>query len=702
MKKFYTGIVNHRRFILAFFVAATVCCAFLQSLVSVNYDITDYLPPEAPSSLALDVMEEEFDSGIPNARIMIRDVSIAQALNYKEQLKNIDGVQEVTWLDDTVDVTIPLEMMDQDVLDTYYKDNTALFSVTIDEHKRVQAVDDIRTLIGEENAMTGSAVATAAATKNTVIEIYQIAAFAVVFVFLVLLLTTTSWMEPVIVLAGLGVAIIMNAGTNLIFGEISFVTNAAGNILQLAVSLDYSVFLIHRFEECRKEYPDPKEAMVDALCKSTGSILSSGLTTVIGFVALCLMQFKLGPDLGLALAKGVALSLIAVFIFMPALILSSYKLLDRMHHKSLMPSFRKFGSFVTKVMLPLVCVFAALILPSYLASNANDYYYGASHMFGPDTQTGKDIKQVEEIFGQSDNYVLLVPKGDTASEKALSSELHELPQVTSVISFVDMAGAEIPTEYLDADTLALLESDHYSRMVLSLDTDYEGKKTFQLVEEIRALADTYYPGSYYLAGEGVSTYDLMDTVTADMVKVNLLAIGAVFVVLLVMLKSITLPVILVLSIETAIWINLSLPYFTGSTVFYIAYLIITSIQLGATVDYAILLSDRYREVRNSQPFPAASLSKQERGREIRKAKKEALAVTVSTVTVSLLVSGSTLTVVGFLLGYMSSNELLAQLGIFLGVGALCSLIIVLLVLPGLLYLFDRLFISRKQKAKAAA
>ena len=215
------------------------------------------------------------------------------------------------------------------------------------------------------------------------------------------------------------------------------------------------------------------------------------------------------------------------------------------------------------------------------------------------------------------------------------------------------------------------------------------------MEDIRALADTYYPGSYYLAGEGVSTYDLMNTVTADMVKVNLLAIGAVFVVLLVMLKSITLPVILVLSIETAIWINLSLPYFTSSTVFYIAYLIITSIQLGATVDYAILLSDRYREIRNGQTLPGPALSKQEKRKELRRAKKEALTETVSTVTVSLLVSGSTLTVVGFLLGYMSSNELLAQLGIFLGVGALCSLIIVLLVLPGLLYLFDRLFIPRK-------
>ena len=710
MKKFYSGVVRHRKWIMMFFAAATVACLFLQSLVAVNYDINEYLPPQSASTAALDVMEEEFDGGIPNARIMIRDVSIPEALAYKEELKQIDGVQEVTWLDDTLDITMPTEMMDQDTLESYYKDQTALFTVTIDEHKRVQAVDAIRELIGEDNAMTGSAVATAAATENTVIEVQRIAAFAVLFVFFVLLLTTQSWLEPVIVLLGLGVAIAINAGTNLIFGEISFVTNAAGNILQLAVSLDYSVFLIHRFEECKKENSNAGEAMVDALCKSTGSILSSGLTTVIGFVALCLMQFQIGPDLGLALAKGVALSLITVFIFMPAVILASYRLLEKTRHKSLMPSFARFGKGVTKVMLPLVCVFAAVIVPAYLASNSNKYYYGASHMFGEGTQTGQDIKQVEEIFGQSDNYVLLVPKGDTSKEKALSDELHKLPQVTSVVSYVDMAGAEIPRDFLDADTLTLLESEHYSRMVLALDTDYEGEETFQLVENIRSLANEYYPGTYYLAGEGVSTYDLMHTVTDDMVKVNALAIIAVLVVLLALLHSLTLPVILVLSIETAIWINLAIPYFTGSTVFYIAYLIIDSIQLGATVDYAILFSDRYREIRQSleqeesqrlleAPDNRTAAQKRAARREL---KKRAAAQTVSAVTVSVLVSGSVLTVVGFLLGYMSSNELLAQIGIFLGVGAISSLVIVLFVLPGLLYLFDGLFISRKHHERSAS
>lgn len=679
MRKFYTAVVHHRKTVMTLFFVIAVVCLLLKDLVGVNYDMNDYLPPDSKSTAALEVMEKEFDGGIPNARVMVKDVTIARALQYKEQLKEIDGVQEVTWLDDTVDITVPIETEDKDTVENYYKDGNALFTVTVEDDKRVEAVNAIRDLIGDGNAMTGSAVSTATATASTVSEIQKIAAFAVLFVLLVLLITTDSWAEPFVILIGLGVAIVINSGTNLIFGEISFVTNAAGSILQLAVSLDYSVFLIHRFAECRKVNPDEKAAMVDALCKSTASILSSGLTTVIGFAALVFMRFQIGPDLGLALAKGVALSLITVFIFMPALILVTHKLLDKTRHRPLVPKFRKFGKFVRVIMLPLVCVFLLLIVPSYLASNANSYYYGSSHIFGEDTKMGKDIKQVESVFGQSDNYVLLLPKGNTSLEKALSDELHKLPEITSIISFVDLAGSEIPTEFLDKDTLALLESENYSRMVLAVEAQYEGEDTFRLVEKIRETAEKYYPGVYYLAGEGVSTYDLMSTITADMVKVNTIAIIAVLVVLILLLKSVSLPVILVVSIETAIWLNLSLPYFTGKKVFYIAYLIISSVQLGATVDYAILFSDRYREYRETC------------------SKKEAIVNTISAVTVSILTSGSVLTVVGFLLGYLSSNGLLAQLGIFLGVGAICSLIIVLFVLPGLMYLFDRLFIRKKDR-----
>ena len=678
MTKFYKHIVNHQKLILAVFLILFMVCLWCKQFVAVNYDMNDYLPEKSPSTVALDLMDQEYDGGIPNARVMVQNVTVPQALEYKEKLLAVDGVTDVTWLDDVASVTVPLETLDTDTVESYYKDGNALFSVTVAEDKRIEAVDAIREIIGDDNAMTGSAVTTAVATTSTVNEISTIAAIAVAFVLFVLILTTTSFAEPFLVLGGLGIAIVINAGSNLMFGEISFVTNAAGNILQLAVSLDYSVFLLHRFAECRQTTSDPKEAMVQALTMSTTSILSSGLTTVIGFLALCLMQFRIGPDLGLALAKGVAISLITVFVFMPALILSTYKLIDKTKHRSFMPSFKGFGKFVSHVMMPLVIVFAILIAPSYLASNANSFYYGASHIFGSKTQLGADTEKIEDAFGQQDTYVLMVPKNSTATQAELSEALHDIPQVKSILSYVDTVGATIPEQYLDTGTLSKLNSDRYTRMVLTVDAAYEGDETFSLVETIRKTAEQYYPGEWYLAGEGVSTYDLMDTVTDDMVKVNLVAIGAVFVVLLFTMKSLILPVILVLSIETAIWINLSIPYFSDQTIFYIAYLIISSIQLGATVDYAILLTDRYKEMRQTY------------------AKREAIIQTISAVAVSVLTSASVLTVVGFLLGIFSTHGLLSQLGYFLGKGTLCSLAIVLFVLPGLLYLFDKLIVKNKK------
>ncbi len=254
MRKFYSWIVDHPKLIISIFAIAFVICAVCKSFVSVDYDMNDYLPEDSASTVALDLMDEEFGSGIPNARVMIEDVSIPEALEYKAQIEDIKGVTDVTWLDDAVAIDAPLETQDSSVVENYYKDGNALFSVTIAEDDRISAVNDIRGLIGDDNAMEGSAVSTATATQSTVSEIAKIAAIAVAFVFFVLLITTTSWVEPVIVMVGLGVAIVINAGSNIIFGEISFVTNAAGNILQLAVSLDYSVFLLHRFTECRKEH----------------------------------------------------------------------------------------------------------------------------------------------------------------------------------------------------------------------------------------------------------------------------------------------------------------------------------------------------------------------------------------------------------------------------------------------------------------
>ena len=681
MRKFYEWVVDHSKQVVVIFTILFIVCAICKGMISVDYDMNDYLPEDSASTKALNLMDEEFDGGVPNARVMVKNVTVPQALSYKEKIEAVDGVNEVTWLDDAVSVDVPLETMDKDTVETYYVNKNALFSVTIDEDKRVSAVKDIRKIIGDDNAMTGSAVSTATATESTTSQISKITVIAVIFVILVLLLTTDAWFEPVIVMIGLAVAIIINAGSNIIFDKISFVTNAAGTILQLAVSLDYSVFLIHRFTECREKNDNPKEAMVDALTMSTSSILSSGLTTVIGFLALCLMRFLIGPDLGMALAKGIAISLITVFTFMPCLILMTYKWLDKSKHKALLPSFRGFGKIVCKVMFPVLAIFALTIVPSYLASNSNSFYYGSSKIFNEKTKTGADTAEIENIFGKSDTYVLMVPKEDKATQKKLSDELHNISQVKSIISYVDSVGVEIPESYLDEETYSKLCSDKYTRMVISVDAEYEGSETFNLVKKVRDTAEKYFPDKWYLAGEGVSTYDLMDTITSDMTKVNLVAIGAVFVVLLFSLRSVVLPVLLVLGIETAIWINLSIPYFADQPIFYIAYLIISSVQLGATVDYAILFTERYKEYR------------QEYG------KKESVINTVSAVTVSILTSGSVMTVVGFLLGIVSTHGLLSQLGYFLGKGTLCSLVIVFFALPGMLYLFDKTFIKKDEGKK---
>lgn len=681
MHQFYTGVVKRKKLVIICFAIVIMVSFLCSRYVAVNYDITDYLPENTHSTISLELMREEFGGGIPNARVMIRDVSIPEALEYKSKIQEVQGVISVMWLDDVTDITLPLSMLDSNALETYYLDDAALMVVTIDENYRISAVSSIREIVAEAGALTGTAVSTADATTNTVGEILKITVIAVLFALLVLILTTTSWLEPVLILAGLGVAILINNGTNLIFGEVSFVTNAAGSVLQLAVSLDYSVFLVHRFHECREHHCSPSDAMVEALEKSMSSILSSGLTTVIGFIALVLMRFRIGADLGLALAKGVIISLIVVFVLLPTLILATYRWVEKTYHKPFLPNFGRAGKLVRKVMIPLACIFAVIVVPSYLGSNANDYLYGSSEIFSDGTQYGDDTAAIAQVFGCNDTYVLMIPKGDTATQKLLSNALHELPEITNIISFVDKAGPEIPPAYLDEATLAQLEGERYSRMVITANVPYEGNATFALVESIRNVANQYYPGDYYLAGTGVSTYDLKETITSDMLLVNLVAIAAVLCVLVLTLKAMVLPFILVLCIETAIWINLTVPYFMEQPIYYLAYLIISSIQLGATVDYAILMTNRYCE--NRKMF----------------VKREAVSQTWSDVFVSIMTSGSVLTVVGFLMGWMSTNQLLAQLGVFLGRGALLSLAIVLFVLPGLLYVSDGLILKKKAKKK---
>ena len=672
MEKFLGFLLKHSKTILVVFGIATVISMIASTAVPVNYNIMDYLPEDSPSTVALDLMDEQYTKGTPNARLMLPDKTIPEVLATKKEIQAIDGINEVTWLDDAANIYQPIEFIEKKTLEEYYKDGDALLVLTVDTDKQEAAIDKVREVAGEGCALSGTAVDSVTAIELTSAEINRIMVYVVLLVFLILMLTTTSWIEPVIFLVTIGVAIMINRGTNLLYGEISFVTNAAGSILQLAVSMDYSIFLLHRFAECREEEPDVTKAMTKAVMKSFGSIMSSGLTTVMGFAALILMRFKIGPDMGIIMAKAIAISLFCVMAFLPALALNCYKLIDKTQHKSWLPSFQKFGSFVLKIKTPMLILFLIVTIPSFMGQQYNSFTYGSSGIYGEGTQPGDETKLIEDTFGKSNLMVLMVPKGSVSTEKALCEELMAYDKVSSLVSYAETVGTSLPMEFVPKDTLSELISDELSRMIITVDTDVEGDEAFGMVEKVRACAQKYYGSSYYLVGETVNSYDLKDVVTADNNVVNAIAIGSIALILLFNFKSLTIPVLLLAVIESSIWINLTVPYFSGETLFYIGYLIISSIQLGATVDYAILFADRYIENRALMP------------------KREAACRTLGDTALSILTSATILTSAGFMLGLFSSNGIISQLGILVGRGAVLSGVLVLFVLPALFYLCDGL------------
>lgn len=673
MERYTQFLLKHRIQVIVLFVAAAAVCAVLSGLVDVNCKLTDYLPGESASTRAIKVMEEEYNQAVPNMRVLIYDVTIPEALEYKERLKAAEGIQEVSWLDDAVNIYEPLEMAPQKTVDEWYQDGNALFSVTVKEDRADEAVAAVREIIGDENCMSGSVVESVAAASDTAKDVRKIMLLAVPIVFLILLLTTSSWFEPVLFLITIGVAILINMGTNLIFGTVSFVTSAAGPVLQLAVSMDYSIFLLHRFEENRSQGLKAETAMCAAVKQSAGRILSCGLTTVAGFLALVFMVFQIGPDLGWAMAKAIIFSLISVLCFLPALAIVTYKLIDRTRHRPLVPGFGGFSSFVMKVRIPLLILVVLLVPVFWLAQNRNSFYYGDSEFYTSEAaQPGRDTKAIRGLYGPSSPVVLMVPRGSLEKEAAMNEELLDLDYVTSVISYANSVGNSIPSDYVPSDTLSSFYSANYSRFIITLDTEEREADWDEKVNAVRSIGEKYYGNEIQYAGDLVSTEDLKTTITRDNLKVSLLAVIFVLCILLVKFRSISLPLIITLVIEASIRINLGLPYFSGTSLFYIGYLMISTMQLGVTIDYAIFFTDRYLELRK------------------RMTKRNAAGQTLKACTLSILTSSLVLTLAGSILGLVSTNGVLSQLGTLIGRGAALSFALVIFVLPSLLMLFDGL------------
>ncbi|WP_226683087.1 efflux RND transporter permease subunit [Sutcliffiella horikoshii] len=632
--------------------------------------MVDYLPDDAQSTKAMEIMEKEFTGSVPDTRVMISDVTIQEAVTYKEKLEAIDGVAEVIWLDDVVDLKKPLEIADQEMVESYYMDGNALFSISVRSGDEVAITDAVYELIGENGAIAGEAINTATSQKMAGNESMYAAMLLVPIIIFILIISTTSWVEPIFFLTAIGVSVLINLGTNIFIGEVSFVTQSVAPILQLAVSLDYAVFLLHSFSDYRKKTKNPEEAMELAMKKSFPAITASAATTFFGFIALTFMDFEIGSDLGLNLVKGIVLSFISVMVFLPALTLFFYKWMDKTQHRSFIPSFEGIGNFVVKLRVPSLLIVLALLVPAFLAQTNTSFTYGFGEL--PDhTRAGADYNKINESFGEITPIVLLVPKGEVAKEEELVEELESMDYVTSVVSYVNMVDPVIPPEYLDEEVRNEFYSENYSRIVINTNQATEGDIPFAIVENVDQAASAYYGDSALSLGESVTLYDIKNTVTKDNILVNVLTVVTIAIVLLIGFRSISIPVVLLLAIQSSVWINLSIPYFSQTSLVFVGYLIISTVQLAATVDYGILFTEAYTHHR-----------KEMSGRK-------AIIKTLDEKTFSISISAAILSSVGFILWITSSNPIVGSIGLLLGRGALLAFIMVLFFLPAMLLVCDR-------------
>ena len=682
-ERFAYAILKHRKLIVGVFLSATLVCAVLATGVKINPTLSDYLPNDADSTVALEVLSKEFDEPVPNVRVMINDLTLMEALEYKQSLSAIKNVSDVTWLDDVVDLNMPLEMADQALVAQYYHyDKTtgrgpahfSLATITGDS-AAINAIYELCDNSPAGGSITGDAIVSYTGKELVSSESTGAIIIVIPIILLILLLSTTSWLEPFLFLLSIGCAVVINMGTNIFIGEVSFITNAIAPILQLAVSLDYSIFLLHAFRDYRNETDEHGEpipstdAMVKAMRRSYPAILASAATTLFGFMALCFMNFGIGPNLGVNLVKGVALSFISISVFLPALTLITCKLVDRTRHRAILPSFKGAGKYVLKARIPaLVCVLL-LIVPCFLAKENSDFIYGLGS-YEPGTRQAADAEAIDNEFGKSTPMVIAVPVGDVVAEKELSGALAELPQVSAVISYARTVGVDIPPEIVDRTTVSRFYSANLARIILYTNAEDEGDASFALVQTVRDLTSSYYD-DYYVASQNAIIYDLKLVITEDNQFVTWLAIIAIGLVILLAFRSISLPVILVLTIETAIWINLSVPYFTGGAIQYIGFLVVSTVQLGATVDYAILYTGRYLAHRKTQT------------------PHEATRVAHGETFQSIIVSALILSVAGAALWISSSSPIVTMLGLLICRGALLSFALTCFFLPGILVILDR-------------
>ena len=684
-------IVRRRNCIEKFFILMVALSAVAALMVRVNYDLTEYLPSWAPTRQGINVMEAEF--GYPGtARVMITDVTIYEAKLYKEQLEAIDGVDSVSWADTVADIYAAQAFLQAADIDDYYKDNCAVYDVIFEkgDSDRVSyaAIDKMRGMLGDRVSISGPTVENKTVSENMAREMPRILAIGVLFIICILTLTTNSWFEPVLFMVTMGAAVIINTGTNIMFGTISFISSNAAALLQIAVAMDYSIFLLHTFTAEKDKGIGVEQAMENALRIAMNAIVSSAFTTVIGFLALALMQFTIGYDIGMVLAKGIVCSMLTVLLLMPALILRWQGIIEKLQHRPFIPPLDKFAKRVFASRYAVAALVLILIVPCYVAQGMTHYMYGTSVVgCAEGTPTWLEKKAIDDVFGMSNTIVVIVPNKGNIIEKQLAEELKAQPYIRKVTALSTALPQGVPESFLPKSLTEKLHTESYSRMLVNVRSDTETDLAFAYDDQIKDIVSRYYPGDTHFIGKTPVAKDIKQIILQDNKEVNVISILGVALVVFMAFGSLAVTLVVLVPIEVAVYVNMALPYLYDEKLAFLGYLMVSSMQLGATVDYSILLTNNYLAMRQEEPD-----------------KKQAAIKTISKSTVSIMTSGLVLTIVGYGLNFMSSVPTVVDLGHLIGRGGLLSMTFVLTLLPLLLTLFDGVIHSgreRTQKIKEA-
>lgn len=679
MQKFGEFVCKHKRIILIIMLILLIPSIIGMKATKINYDILVYLPDDIETIQGENILSEDFNMGAFSI-ILLEDMETKDILKLEDEIKQVDNVAKVISGADVLGTSIPVEMLPDEVKDELYKDNTTVMLVTFKEaissDATMNTVQHLRDITDKHCKISGM-TATLLDTRdlsNSEVAIYVV--IAVVLCLIVLEIALDSYVAPILLLANIGIAILYNMGTNIFLGEISYITKAISAVLQLGVTMDFAIFLYHSYQAELKNTTDRNQAMSIAISKTFTSVLGSSLTTIAGFLALCSMNLTLGKDIGIVMAKGVLFGVISVVTILPSLILMFDKAIQKTKHKELLPKFTTISEFNIKHYKAIIVIFLiALPIALYGYNNTKVYYKLDSSL--PETLDSISANNtLKDKFGLVSQEMILINK-DTPNDEIneMLDKIEELDGVDFTLSYSKLSELGIPEEMLPEDLLSIFQSDKYQMILINSKYEIATDELNNQIAKINEIVKQY-DSNAKVVGEGPLMKDLVEISDHDFNSVNTVSIGIIFVIMMFVLKSISLPVLLVIAIEFAIFINMGIPHYTGTVLPFIASIVIGTIQLGATVDYAILMTNRYKRERS-------------RGAE----KREAIEIALNTSLPSVIVSALSFFAATFGVGLYSSIDMISALCVLLARGAIISLFVVALILPAMFMIFDKLILN---------